>query len=178
MKEILRRELGPKKFSRRSVPHLVSDQQKKLRVDASRKLLSVLGMYAEHNFEGITIRDKYWFQYSSYSDSIFADSRESFVPRVRRDISGQQLWLQFSLHLRHFWCQNPYQKVRNSIRIISLTRYFQGCTMKGHQFHAKTSSQPFQFRWIIPCVMIITSCPRNFPREALNELHTHRILQT
>jgi hypothetical protein len=58
VKEILRRELGLKKFSRRWVPHLLSDVQKKLRVDASRNLLSLLGMYAEHNFEGIATADE------------------------------------------------------------------------------------------------------------------------
>jgi hypothetical protein len=46
-------------------------------------------MYAEHNFEGIATGDESWFQYSSYSDSMFPGSRESVVPRIRRDISGQ-----------------------------------------------------------------------------------------
>ena len=44
VKEILRRQLGLKTFSGRWVPHLLSDDQKQLRVDASRKLLSMLGM--------------------------------------------------------------------------------------------------------------------------------------
>jgi hypothetical protein len=91
MKEILRRELGLKKSSRRWVTHLASHDQKKLPVDPSRKLLSLLGMYAEHHFEGIATSDESWFQCSSYSDSMFASSRESVVPRIRRDISGQKL---------------------------------------------------------------------------------------
>jgi hypothetical protein len=45
-----------------------------------KKFLSMLGMYAEHDFEGIATGDESWFQYSSYSDSMFADSRESVVP--------------------------------------------------------------------------------------------------
>jgi transposase len=64
VKEILRRELGLKKFRRRWVPQLLSDDQKKLRVDASGKLLSLLGIYAEHNFKEIAIGDESWFQYS------------------------------------------------------------------------------------------------------------------
>jgi hypothetical protein len=56
-------------------------------------ILSMLGIYAEHNFEGIATSDESWFQYSSSSDSIFADSRESAVPRIRRDISGQKTML-------------------------------------------------------------------------------------
>jgi hypothetical protein len=72
---------------------VLSDDQKKLPVDASRKLLSLLGMYAEHNFEGIATGDEPWFQYSSYSDSMFAGSRESVVARIRRDISRQKTML-------------------------------------------------------------------------------------
>jgi hypothetical protein len=81
VKEILRRELGLKKFSRRWVPHFLSDGQKKLRVDASRKLLSLLGIDAEHNFKRIATGDESWFRYSSYSDLMFPGSRESVVPR-------------------------------------------------------------------------------------------------
>jgi hypothetical protein len=102
VKEILRREIGLKKSSRRCVPHLLSDAQKKLQVDASRKLLSLLGMYAEHNFEGIATGDESWFQSSSYSDSLFVRSGESVVPRIRRDISGHKLHWQFSVHLGDF----------------------------------------------------------------------------
>jgi hypothetical protein len=58
LKEIPRRELGLKEFSRKWVHHLLSDDQKKLRVDASRKSLSLLGMGAEHNFEGIATGDE------------------------------------------------------------------------------------------------------------------------
>jgi hypothetical protein len=92
VKEILRRELGLKTFSRRWVPHLLSNDQKKLRVDPSRKLFSLLEKYGEHNFEGIATGDESWFQYPSYSDSIFAGARKSVVPRIGRDISGQKLY--------------------------------------------------------------------------------------
>jgi hypothetical protein len=98
VKEIRRRELGLKKFSRRWPPHLLSDDQKKLRVDASRKLLSLLGMYADHSFEGIATGDGFWFQYSSYSDSMFAGSRESVVPRIRKLFPDKKLCLPFTLH--------------------------------------------------------------------------------
>jgi transposase len=90
VKEIMRGELGLKKFSRKCVPHFLSDGEKRSRIDASQKLLSMLGMYAEHYFEGIATGDEFWFPYSSYSDSMFAHSRESVVSKIRQDISGQQ----------------------------------------------------------------------------------------
>jgi hypothetical protein len=91
VKEILRQELGLKKFSRRSVPDLLSDDQKKLWVDPSRKLLSLLGISAEPNFKGIATGDESLFHCSSYFDWMFAGSRESIVPTIPREISGQKL---------------------------------------------------------------------------------------
>jgi hypothetical protein len=90
VKEILRRELALTQFSRRWFPHLSSGDQKKLRIDASQKLLSLLEMSVEHYFERIATTDESWFQYSCYADSMFADSRERVVPRIRQDISGQK----------------------------------------------------------------------------------------
>jgi transposase len=103
VKETLRRELGLKKVRRSWVPHFLSDDWKNLRIDASRKLLSMLGMYAEHAFEGIPTGDESLFQYSSDSDSMFADSRESVMPRIRQDISGQTIMrTNFKHHPRAF----------------------------------------------------------------------------
>jgi hypothetical protein len=108
---------------------------------------------------------------------MLADCRESVVPRIGQDIAGQKLWLQFSWHLRDFWCWKPYQKVQSSIRIISFTRYFQDYTVKRREFHAKRAFQYFQFKWTIRCAIMVTRSLGNLPREALNEVHTRLILQ-
>jgi hypothetical protein len=51
----------------------------------------MLAMYAEHNFEGIAIGDESWFRYFSYSDSMFAHSRESVVQEFGRIFLHQKL---------------------------------------------------------------------------------------
>jgi hypothetical protein len=163
VKEILRRDLGLKKFNRRWIPHLLSNEQKTLRVDASRKLLSLLGMYAEYYFEGTVTRDGSWFQYSSYSDSMFAGSRESVVPKIRRDISGRKIVLTIFFTSKRLLVLEALQKGTKSIRIISLTRYFEGYIMKRGEFHAKRASRLFQFPGIIRCVIMVTRSPRNLP---------------
>jgi hypothetical protein len=89
---------------------LLSDDQKTLRVDASRKLLSLLGIYTEHNFKGIAPGDEFWFQYSSYSDSIFAGSRESVVPRIRPDISRPKTMLPIFFPSRRLLVLKPLPK--------------------------------------------------------------------
>jgi hypothetical protein len=50
--------------------------------------------------------------------------------------------------------------------------------MKRREFHATRASQFFQLTWTLRCVMMATRSLRNLPREALNEFHTHFILQT
>jgi transposase len=91
-------------------PSFAVDDQKKLRFDASRQLLSLLRMYAEHNFERIATDDESWFQYSSCSDSTFAGSRESVVSRNRRDISGQKTMLAIFFTSRRLLLLKALQK--------------------------------------------------------------------
>jgi hypothetical protein len=43
-------------------------------------------MYTRHNFEGMTIGHESWFHYSSYSNSMFDDSKENFLSRIQQDI--------------------------------------------------------------------------------------------
>jgi hypothetical protein len=69
---------------------LLSNDQKKLGIGASQKLMPMLGMYPEHCFKGIATGNESWFQYSSCSDSTFVDFRKSIVPKIRQDIYGQK----------------------------------------------------------------------------------------
>jgi hypothetical protein len=71
---------GLKKLQQKIGRYLLSDDQKKFRVDASRRLLSLLVIYAEHNFKRIATGDESWFRYFSCSDLMFPGSRESVVP--------------------------------------------------------------------------------------------------
>jgi hypothetical protein len=72
--------------------------------------LSLLGIDAEHNFNGIATGDESWFPYSSYSDSMGASSRESVVPRIRRDISAQKTLLPIFVPSRRLPVLKPLPK--------------------------------------------------------------------
>jgi hypothetical protein len=61
----------------------------------------------------------------------------------------KKTYLPYSSHQDDFWCWKLYQNLQNSIRIISLTPYFQGWTMKKGEFHAKRGRKLFQFTRII-----------------------------
>jgi transposase len=79
VKQILSREPGLEKCTRRRAPCELSEDQKKFRVDESRMLLDILHSYAEHNGERIATGDESWFRYSTYVDSLFAPSLEDVV---------------------------------------------------------------------------------------------------
>jgi hypothetical protein len=62
IKDILQRELGMRKFSRRWVPHFLSPAQKVARVEALKTILRVLQDAESNDFEGIAIVDESWFR--------------------------------------------------------------------------------------------------------------------
>jgi hypothetical protein len=74
VKEILQRELGMRKFSRRWVPHSLTSAQKVARVDASIEMLRILQESKVNDFNGVTTGDESWFQYISPSSEMFARS--------------------------------------------------------------------------------------------------------
>jgi hypothetical protein len=58
IKEILQRELGMKKFSRRWVPHFLSPAQKVARVEASKTTLRVLQDAESNDSKGLATGDE------------------------------------------------------------------------------------------------------------------------
>jgi hypothetical protein len=61
VKEILQTELEMKRFSRRWVPHSLSDAQKVAPVEAARKMLTILHESETNDFDGIATGNKLWF---------------------------------------------------------------------------------------------------------------------
>jgi hypothetical protein len=87
VKEMLSRELGLRKFYRRSVRHQRYERQKEFRAETSVELLVLLDQYSELQFEGIATGDEPWVCYLIESESTFARRREEVIPRLRPGIS-------------------------------------------------------------------------------------------
>jgi hypothetical protein len=85
--DILSRELGPRKFSRRWAPYQLSEPQKKVRVSTSIELLSLLNQYSGLQFEGIATGDEPWVCHLIESDQMFVCRREEVIPRFRSRFS-------------------------------------------------------------------------------------------
>jgi histone-lysine N-methyltransferase SETMAR len=86
VKEILDRNLSFKKFTRRWVPHTLSDPRKLKKVETSAELLQILNDLQADFFDGITTGDESWFQYLYESSAMFAKSPGDVVPRTRKGI--------------------------------------------------------------------------------------------
>jgi hypothetical protein len=72
VQDILSRELGLRKFSRRWLRHQLSDPEKRLRIDTSVELFALLDQYSELPFKGIATGDESSVCHSIESDSMFA----------------------------------------------------------------------------------------------------------
>jgi hypothetical protein len=90
IKEIVQRELGLEKFSRRWVPYFLSPTQKVACIEASTEILRILHESEENHFEGITTGDEPRFQYPYMSSKMFARSPTDVIPRTRQPIGTKK----------------------------------------------------------------------------------------
>jgi histone-lysine N-methyltransferase SETMAR len=81
--EILRCDLGLKKFARRWILHQLNPSQKVQRVEAAKLLLQILQMFQPTTFDEIATGDESWFQYVYMSNSTFAPSRDLAATRTK-----------------------------------------------------------------------------------------------
>jgi hypothetical protein len=93
IKEILQRELGLRRFSRRWVSHSVSEAQKADRTAMTIDMSSVLYQQANHSFSQIVTEDESLFCYLYPSDHMFAASRDKIIPREKAMIKAHKVML-------------------------------------------------------------------------------------
>jgi hypothetical protein len=82
IKEILTRDLGMRKFTRRWVPNDLSATDRAKRVVDARTLSQALRNDQSQNFSHIMTGDESWFYYNYESPTMFARARDEVVPRV------------------------------------------------------------------------------------------------
>jgi hypothetical protein len=89
VKEILQRELRMRKFSRRWVPHSLSDAQKSARVETAEEISRILQQSEMNDFDGIATGDEPWFQHTMASSKMFARSAADVIPRTRQAVGAK-----------------------------------------------------------------------------------------
>jgi hypothetical protein len=90
IKDILQRELGMRKFSRRWTPHFLSPAQKHARVEASETILRVLHDAESNDFEGIATGAESWLRYCDPSSTMFARAPSEVIPRTWQTIGAKE----------------------------------------------------------------------------------------
>jgi hypothetical protein len=137
VKEILSGEFGLRKFTRRCLPHSLSDPHKNFRVDTSIELLASLDQYSELQLEGIATGDESWVCDCIESDSMFAGRHEEVIPRLRLRISIKKVMITDFSGSRQSIPRMPSLKGRNTIQNISFRTYFRPYLMRRNIFHVR-----------------------------------------
>jgi hypothetical protein len=108
---------------------------------------------------------------------MFAGSRESAVSRIRRDISGQKTLLPIFFPSRWLRVLKPLPKGTKFDQGYFVDAIFPGLYNEKRRISREDGFPAFSAHLHIRRAVIATRSPRNLPREALNKLHTHLILQ-
>jgi hypothetical protein len=123
VKGILQRELGMRQFSRRWIPHSLSDAQKVARVEGAKEMLKIVQESETNDFDGISTGEKLWLQHTTASPKMFARSAAYIIPRTRQAVGAKKLWSRCSSPQRNLLCSIFFQEVAFSISYISSIIY-------------------------------------------------------
>jgi hypothetical protein len=80
-----------RKFSRRWVPHSLSDSQKVACVEAAKEMLRILLKSETNDFDGITRGDEFWFQHTMVSPKMSARSAADVIPSTQQAVGAKKL---------------------------------------------------------------------------------------
>jgi hypothetical protein len=91
IKRILVSDLGMQKFVRRSIPHDLSEANRRERVIKANLLLEELRADEGNKFANTMTDDESWFFLSYESDSMFARTRDKVIPKTSQKISSEKV---------------------------------------------------------------------------------------
>jgi hypothetical protein len=91
VKDLLIRELGLRKFTRRWVSHSLSAAQKREWVTQSRLMLDLLRQHQAADFKAIATKDESWLCYVYPSRTMFARSRNQVTPCLRNEMDASKV---------------------------------------------------------------------------------------
>jgi hypothetical protein len=91
VKEILQKELAMRQFSRRWVPHSLSDPQNVARVEAAKEMLRILQESEMNDFDSVATGDESGFHSTTASSKMFVRLAEDVIPRTRQEVGAKKL---------------------------------------------------------------------------------------
>jgi hypothetical protein len=172
--EILQRELGMRKFSRRWVFHFLSPAQKVARVEASKTILRVLQEAESNDFEEIATGDESWFTYRYQPSTMFARAPSEVITRTQQTIAAKEIMTTIFFTARQPIALDVLPK-RNKFSQQYFTDYvFPDLKTQNQNFHCRMPLATFGCTWIIQWVTM----GQNSTSITLHDCRTHPIRQT
>jgi hypothetical protein len=108
---------------------------------------------------------------------MFAESIESAVPRIGQGIAGQKTIITIFFTSTRLLVLEALPKCMKFNQGCCVQAVLPGLSSEKRRISREKGLSTCQFTGIIQCVTMVTKSERNLTTEALNELHTHRILQ-
>lgn len=90
IKSVLINDLGLKKYRRRWIPHMLSEDDKEKRVEYSKEILKELIKARKNFFNTIMTGDESWFFYEYEHKEMYAESRDMVPPIVSKKIQSKK----------------------------------------------------------------------------------------
>jgi hypothetical protein len=171
--EILQRDLGLKKFSRRRVSHQLSSSQKANHVNCSRALLHLLQQLQPFDFKGIITGDKSWFRYEYESDSMFAPSADMVVPRLRAGFQVKKTMITVFFTATRSIVLHSLPQGQLITQDYFLSVIVPAFPKEKLRFRRHHPGVTFMCTWIIPVVTMAEWQPPNLIIKGLDTLNTH-----
>lgn len=143
IKDILQRELGMKKFSRRWVPHFLTPPQKAARIAAATEMLRILQAAETNDFEGITTGDESWFRYSYSSAKMFARSAAEVPPRTREPIGAKKIMITIFFSPRELIVLDVLPRYHRYNQLYFIDYIFPDLKRANQSFHRRMPGETF-----------------------------------
>jgi hypothetical protein len=154
IKEMLGRQVGLRKFSRRWVRYRLSDDQKAVLLRDSKALLAILRRLQDNSFEGISTEDESWFLYEHQSGSMFAASRETVTPRNRHDIQCKKTMITVFFTPTRLMILDALPYGQTFTQKYFIAELLPTLYRENVRFRRKQSSGTFFCIWTIPSVIM------------------------
>jgi hypothetical protein len=155
IKHILKRELGLQRFSRRWVPHSLSESQNDDRKTLAINILSLIRQQMSISFSRIVTEDESWFLSLYQYDHMFATSRDEVIPRTKQTIGAQKVMLTIFFTGTKLISLNALSPGGRFIQDYFINKVLPDIVHKSRQILRRVRLVDFLCTWTIPCATMV-----------------------
>jgi hypothetical protein len=178
IKEILRRDLGLKKFARRWVSHQLNASQEVQNAKPAKLLLQIRQMLQPNADDGIATGDESWFRYVYMSNSMIAPSSDLAATRTKDADRTTKTMLTVFFTTRRLIVLEPLPKGTTCTQHDFISDILPDLDGEKLRYRRKTQDKNCSCTWTIQNVEGQRRSRESFKRNTSPEHRTHHIRQT